>query len=296
MHDNPQTLLTQRMVQQTSFQPQQASSKETLVSYILCQSVDNISSKDLLLTPRRSTRHPSKYITHLDYADDIALTSDNLENALSLLHSLERAANRAGLHMNCNKTEYTLVKACEHEGVKSLNGNILKQVNGFKYLGSYISSSKKDFEIRKAQAWVACNKLHTIWTSGISTKTKINLFKTCVESILLYGSETWTMSKQLEKRLDGTYTRLLMRVQNINWTQHFTQEQIYGNLPKTSDVVRMRRNCFGGHCLRAKEEIISVLLFWSPPHQKRGRKPLSYPETLVRDNDTDTRFGEHNGE
>ena len=129
--------------------------------------------------------------------------------------------------------------------------------------------------------------LHTIWTSGISTKTKINLFKTCVESILLYGSETRTMSKQLEKRLDGTYTRLLMRVQNINWKQHFTQEQIYGNLPKTSDVVRMRRNCFGGHCLRAKEEIISVLLFWSPPHQKRARKPLSYPETLVRDNDTD---------
>ena len=45
------------------------------------------------------------------------------------------------------------------------------------------------------------------------------------------------MSKQLEKHLDGTYTRLLMRVQNISkWKQHFTLEQIYGNLPKASDV------------------------------------------------------------
>ena len=69
--------------------------------------------------------------------------------------------------------------------------------------------------------------------------------------------------------------------------QHFTLEKIYGNLPKVSDVVRMRRNPFTGHCLRAKEQIISVLLFWSLPHQKRGRKPLSYPETLVRYNDTD---------
>ena len=45
-----------------------------------------------------------------------------------------------------------LVNDSEHEIVKSLNGNILKQVDDFKYLGSYISSSKKDFEIRKAQA------------------------------------------------------------------------------------------------------------------------------------------------
>ena len=119
-----------------------------------------------------------------------------------------------------------LVKECEHKVVKSLNGNILKQVDGFKYQGSHISSSKRDFEITKSQAWLACNKLHTTWTSGISTKTKINLFKTCVESIFLYGSEIWTMSKQLEKHLSGTYTKLLMRVQNINWKQHFTLEQI----------------------------------------------------------------------
>ena len=218
-----------------------------VVHCILRQSVDNKSCKGLFLTPRRSTRHPSKYITDLDYADDIVLTSDNLENAISLLHSLERPVNRVGLHMNCNKTEYILVKDCEHEEVKSLNGNMLKQVDDFKYLGSYISSSKIDFEIKKAQVWVPCNKLHTIWTSGISTKTKINLFKTCVESIFLYGSETWTMSKQLEKHLDGTYRRLLMRTQNINWKQYFTLEQIYGNLPKASDVVRMRRNHFVNH-------------------------------------------------
>ena len=73
-----------------------------------------------------------------------------------------------------------------------------------------------------------------------------------------------------------------MRVQNINLKQHFTLEQNYGNLLKASDVVRMRRNRFAGHCLHAKEEIVSDFLFWSLPHQKRGRKPLSYPATLVR--------------
>ena len=141
MYENPQTIVDTWMVRQTSFQPQQASSKVTLLAqylfgiltiYILYQSVDNISSKGLLLTPRRSTRHPSKYITDLDYTYDIALTWDNLENAVSLLHSLETAANRVGLHMNWNKTEYMFVKNCEHEVVKSLNGNILDKVDDFK--------------------------------------------------------------------------------------------------------------------------------------------------------------------
>ena len=97
--------------------------------------------------------------------------------------------------MNYNKTEYMSVKDCEHGEVKSLNGNILKQVDDFKHQESYMSSSKKDFEIRKAKVWVTSSKLHTIWTSGISTKLKIYLSKTCVESILLYSSEAWTMSK-----------------------------------------------------------------------------------------------------
>ena len=74
------------------------------VDYILRQSFDNVNSKGLFLTTRRSNRHPSKYNTDLNYADDIALTLDSLENAVSLLNSLESAANSVGLHMNFNKT------------------------------------------------------------------------------------------------------------------------------------------------------------------------------------------------
>ena len=116
---------------------------------ILHQSVDNISSKGLLATRRRSTRHPSKCITELVYAENIALKSDDLKNAVSLLQLLGSVANSVCFYMNCNKTEYILVKDCEHEVVKSLNGNTLKQANDFKYLGPYMSSSRKDFKIRK---------------------------------------------------------------------------------------------------------------------------------------------------
>ena len=100
--------------------------------------------------------------------------------------------------------------------------------------GPIKSSSQKDFQIRKGQAWAACNKLHSIWTSKLSVDIKVKTFKTIIEPILLYGSETWTLSKQQEKRLDGTYTRLLMRVKNLSWKNHPTLLQIYGNIPRIS--------------------------------------------------------------
>ena len=76
-----------------------------------------------------------------------------------------------------------------------MNGANIQEVDDFKYLGSYVVDSKNDFRSRKGQAWSACNKLNNIWQSDISRETKIAFFKACVESILLYGAETWKMKK-----------------------------------------------------------------------------------------------------
>ena len=121
-----------------------------VVDYILHRSVDNISTNGLLLTPTRSTRHPSKYITDLDYADNISPTPDNLENAVSLLHSLGSATNSVGLHMNCNKTEYMLVKGCEHKVVKSLNRKYIKTSQWLQVSGDIYIKYEKRFRNQKS--------------------------------------------------------------------------------------------------------------------------------------------------
>ena len=135
-------------------------------------------------------------------------------------------------------------------------------VEDYVYLGSFISSSEKDFNTRKGMAWSACNDMHKIWTSQLPKKIKLQIFRATVEPILLYGSETWTLSKKLEKSLDGTYTRLLMRAQNLSWKRHPSISDIYGNLPRVSALVRSRRVQFAGHCYRAESEVISSLLLW----------------------------------
>ena len=255
-----------------------------VVDYVLRMSVDNISSKGLEITPRRSSRYPAKHLTDTDFADDIALISESLANAQSLLNALEQASNCVGLYLNESKTEF--FNMCHSDNdfiIKTLNNTILNIVSDYVYLGSYISSSEKDFLTRKGMAWSACNAMHKIWTSHLSRSFKLKIFQAAIEPILLYGSETWTLSKKLEKRLDGTFTRLLMRAQNLSWKRHPTKNEIYGTLPPVSDIVKARRVQFAGHCRRAENEIISSVLLWKPSSRNvRGRK-LSYPDVISRD-------------
>ena len=220
-----------------------------VVDYLLQMSVDTSKEKGFLYKPRCSSRHPAEYITDTDFADDISLISSSLQNAQDLLISLEKAANCVGLYLNESKTEFmTNSPTLDNTFImKTLNGYNLKLVNDYKYLGSYISSSEKDFNTRKGMAWSACNDLHKIWVSNLNTKIKVNIFKTIIEPILLYGSETWTLSAKQQKRVDGTYTRLLMRVKNLSWKQHPTKQQIYNNLPPVSQVIKRRRVQFAGH-------------------------------------------------
>ena len=237
-----------------------------------------------MLHPRRSSRHPAAYLTDTDFADDIALVSQSLEYAQDLLQSLEQASNGVGLYLNETKTE--CMNRCNTNNshpVRTLNGTSLKQVEDYKYLGAYISSSEKDFATRNGMAWSACNDMHKIWSSQLSNNIKVKIFRATIEPILLYGSETWTLSRKLEKRLDGTYTRLLRRAQNLSWKSHPSISQIYNKLPRVSSLVKYRRVQFAGHCFRADAEVISSLLLWRPSYGKSRRRKLSFPDVISRD-------------
>ena len=135
---------------------------------------------------------PQQAYSDLDYADNIALLSDQINNAEVLLHSLETAAHKVGLTLDSTKTECMLLNE-ESTGneIHNFSWKSLNTVDEFKYLGSNITDSKNDFNIRRALAWSACNKLHLIWKSDISKDTKLAFFQASVESILLGDAETW---------------------------------------------------------------------------------------------------------
>ena len=97
------------------------------------------------------------------------------------------------------------------------NSEILKNVDNFKYLGSWSKSSEDDFNVRKALDWNTCHKLGEIWKSSLPRNIKIRVFLTTAKSVLLYGAETWTITNALQKKIDGCYIRILRMALNISW-------------------------------------------------------------------------------
>ena len=96
----------------------------------------------------------------------------------------------------------------------------LKLVDKFTYLWSSVSSTEKDINTRLAKAWTAIDRLSVIWISDPTDKIKRSFFQTAVVSILLYGCTIWTLTKRMEKKLDGNYIRMLRAILNKSWKQH----------------------------------------------------------------------------
>ena len=67
------------------------------LDYVLRTSVDKLNSFGFTLEKAKSRRYPAKKITDADYADDLALFSDKIDDAERLHHAVEEAAARIGL-------------------------------------------------------------------------------------------------------------------------------------------------------------------------------------------------------
>ena len=140
--------------------------------------------------------------------------------------------------------------------IETLNKTHLKKVDDFIYLGSNIASTEKDVLIRILKAWSALDRLRTIWKSALPEQIKKGFFRTAAESVLLYGSPTWTLTKRLENKLNGTHTRMLRAILNIEWSTHLSKERLYGNLIQIASVINEKRTRFAGHCYRSKDEVV----------------------------------------
>ena len=194
--------------------------------------------------------------------------------AKKFLHRVENETVRIGLHVNAKKTKVmTFNLDLPNNKLKLINACAIKEVQKFKYLEGWMESSEKDIAYRKALTWSACHKLRTVWSSSLSSTINLCLFQSTVESVLLYNSSTWTLTKRMEKCLDVTYMRMLRMVKGVSWKDHMINQELYGDLPKITDKITASCIHLAGHCMWHPEELAS----------HRGRKPTGYIDNITRD-------------
>ena len=120
--------------------------------------------------PRKLSLHPAIHVTDLDFADDLAIVTEDVQHAKELLRALEDAAAEVGLIINCKKTKVLACGKIPPFSITLRADSAIEHVSDFKYLGSWIRTSDKDISIRKALATKACKNLSTVWNSPLSTE------------------------------------------------------------------------------------------------------------------------------
>ena len=86
---------------------------------------------------------------------------------------------------------------------------------------------------------------------------KCSFFQAAVVSILLYRCTTWTLTKRMEKTLDGDNTRMPRAILNKSWRQHPTKQQLYDHLSPITEPIWVRRTRHAGHCWRSGDELMT---------------------------------------
>ena len=148
-----------------------------------------------------------------------------------------------------------------------------------------VSSTQTDINTRLPKVWTAIERLSVIWKSDLTDKMKRSFLQAAVVSILLYGCTIWTLTRRIEKKPDGTCTRMLRAILNKSWRKHPTKQQPCGHLPPITKTINVRRTRHAGHCWKSRDELISDVLLWTPSHgrARAGRPARTYIQQLGED-------------
>ena len=172
----------------------------------------------------------TKKLDDLDFADDISLLSHKLQDSQEKLCCVAEEAEKTGLKINIGKTEVMRVNNRQLDPVQP-NGENIKEVDKFVYLESIVSKdggTDEDIKSRINKARHAFNTLRPIWRlTSLSLHNKIRIFNTNVKSVLLYGSETWRVTKTNTHKLQAFTNRCLRNILNIRWPEVFSNERLW---------------------------------------------------------------------
>ena len=121
-----------------------------------------------------------------------------------------------------------------------------------------MSLARHNIKKRKGLAIGTYNKMrHIAENKSTRNITKTRILKTCVESVFLYNSEIWTLTKNLEKKIDRFQRNQIRKAYGIKWQDRVTNQELYkkSGLKPWSELIRMRRLRFFGHLHRMEENV-----------------------------------------
>ena len=236
----------------------------------------------------------------LAFADDIDIIGRSQAAVREAYLALEREANKVGLKVNEAKTKY-MIAAGNSRTVRDAGQSVVigdktfEVVNEFVYLGSLVTSNNDvSLEVqRRIQTANRCffGLRKQLQSRQLSRQTKFTIYKTLIRPVLLYGSETWALTRREENRFlvferkvlrticgpkieDGVYRR----------RYNFELEREFDS-PLVINVVKANRMRYAGHMIRRPEGLPQKAIFIARPQgtRRQGRPKARWADGVASD-------------
>ncbi len=135
-------------------------------------------------------------------------------------------------------------------------------VDSFCYLGDVVrceGGAEAAVRGRRACAWKSWRELASLLVNqNIPLGIRAQLYRACVRSVLLYGAETWAMTKQHEALLIRCDVRMPRYLMGIRWHDGISNEEVVrrSGLAGLEELLRKTRLRWFGQVRRRREEHI----------------------------------------
>ena len=236
----------------------------------------------------RGVRLGNRHLIHLLFADDQVIMTQNKDDLKYVTEDVLKAYDRWGLKINYKKTEHMTTGTEENIYI---DGHKIESVSAFKYLGSILEkngSSEIEIEKRVSDSRKIIGILNPLlWSRNIIEKTKKIIFNTLIESVLLYGAETWTIGCAKEKKLLSTEMDFWRRSARTSRIERKTNIEIRTRMGVKTNIIKKidgKRLQWYGHVQRMDaDEIPQIAMNWKPEGKnKRGRPRKRWRDRIVK--------------
>ena len=160
-----------------------------------------------------------------------------------------------------------------------MNGQKLATVTSFKCLGSVITDegSKPEILSRIAQTTAALKRLKPVWIDkSISLSSEIRLMRSLVTCIFLYACESWTLTAELQRRIQAMEMRCYLKILHISYKDHVTNDEVRAKIQLTIvphedlTIVKRRKLQWYGHVSRSSGLAKTILQGTEKGGRRRG--------------------------
>ena len=197
-------------------------------------------------------------LNNLRYADDTTLLCESRDELLILLKKIEQASREKGLLLNTKKTKIMVMDDQRNntDGFE-LDGQQLEEVDDFVYLGSIINKENDVMQEVKRRLCIArstVQKMDIVWKSrAVKKDLKLRILRSSAFAVASYGSESWSFSKKIEKKINAFEMWCYRRLLRVSWRDHRTNEWVLEQLSTDMTLLsqmKKRKLAFFGHVSR----------------------------------------------